>query len=245
MLARLHILYCLVFLCVFCPTGCCCCCMVPTSNVRCLLVSEYNFTFTSLYHFFFPDYGYRINFEKFSCYSVTFVFPYMYVNSAFLLNVAHCTLSAHCYFILSLHRFLVWSCSLLSIWFRSYYLTLTFLPLFRAKDFSVFLSIYLSVCLPVSLCLFGPLFTCAIVWTSASSVFPLSVAWASVAFQKGWTLFSHPGFRCGVPSGWWLPPGPQAPAHFKLWLDGRHVPWLFHGKLRWEGEFMYTGWNYL
>lgn len=54
-------------------------------------------------------------------------------------------------------------------------------------------------------------------------------------------LFSHPGFRCGVPTGRWLPPGPQAPAHLQLQLDGRHVPWLLHGKLHWRGEFGRTG----
>ena len=102
----------------------------------------------------------------------------------------------------------------------------------RFISLSVYLSMSLCVCLAF----------CLSVWTSGclpSSVSPPSVAWASVALHEMNALFP-PGFRCGVPPGWRLPPSPQAPAHLQLQLDGCHVPWLLHGELHWGGELWHA-----
>lgn len=102
---------------------------------------------------------------------------------------------------------------------------------------SVNLSLCLSACVYVSVCLSGLLSVC--VCTSGClplSVSSPSVAWASVALLEMNALFP-PGFRCGVPPGWRLPPSPQAPAHLQLQLDGCHVPRLLHGELHRGGEW--------
>lgn len=60
-----------------------------------------------------------------------------------------------------------------------------------SKAVPVYLSIYLSclsTCVYVSVCVFC-LRVCAYVWASASSVFPPSVAWASVALHEMNALF--------------------------------------------------------
>lgn len=100
------------------------------------------------------------------------------------------------------------------------------------------LSVYLCLCLCASVwpsvCLCGRLDVCL------RLSLPPSVAWASVALHEMNALFP-PGFRCGVPPGWWLPPSPQTPAHLQLQLDGCHVPRLLHGELHWGGELWHAG----
>lgn len=111
-------------------------------------------------------------------------------------------------------------------------------PLLCVRCCCVYLSIYLFVCLPVSMSLCVCLAFCLSVCTSGClplSVSSPSVAWASVALHEMNALFP-PGFRCGVPPGWRLPPSPQALAHLQLQLDGCHVPRLLHGELHWGGE---------
>lgn len=103
------------------------------------------------------------------------------------------------------------------------------------------LSVYLCLCV----CLSGLLSVCVCVCVCVCLGVCLvrlspSVAWASVAYHEMNALF-RPGFRCGVPTGWWLSPRPQAPAYLQLRLDGGHVPWLFHGKLHWGGELRQSG----
>lgn len=128
--------------------------------------------------------------------------------------------------------------------FFSVILASTLLPLLYVKSCSVPPSIYLSVCLPVSLCVSVWPPVCLRVSLCVSGRLPCpsfpSVAWASVAYHEMNALF-RPGFRCGVPTGWWLSPRPQAPAYLQLRLDGGHVPWLFHGKLHWGGELRQSG----
>lgn len=106
-------------------------------------------------------------------------------------------------------------------------------------NLSLCLSTCVFVCVCLASCLSACVFVCVCLGVCLVRLSP-SVAWASVAYHEMNALF-RPGFRCGVPTGWWLSPRPQAPAYLQLRLDGGHVPWLFHGKLHWGGELRQSG----